>query len=303
MKNFHAKVAAITGAASGIGRALALQLAREGCNLSLSDINETDLQTSVELAQAAAEKAGKHIKVTAQKLDVSSRTAVYQWADRTAADHGRINLIFNNAGVALGATVEGVEYDDFEWIMNINFWGVVYGTKAFLPHLKASGDGHVINVSSIFGLFSQPTQCTYNASKFAVRGFTESLRQELDMQDCGVSATCVHPGGIKTNIARTARYTESVSSLTGQSESEGKKAFEKLFITTPEKAAKIILDAVRGDKRRVLVGPDAVAIDLMIRTLPEAYQTVVVRNMQLMSKVESRRNAARKTRRAASETV
>lgn len=303
MKSFNAKVAAITGAASGIGRALSLQLAREGCNLSLSDINDKDLQQTVEMAQAAAEKAGKHILVTAQKLDVSKREAVYQWAEKTAADHGRINLIFNNAGVALGATVEGVEYDDFEWIMDINFWGVVYGTKAFLPHLKAAGDGHIINVSSIFGLFSQPTQCTYNASKFAVRGFTESLRQELDMQNCGVSATCVHPGGIKTNIARTARYTSSVSELTGQSEADGKKTFEKLFITTPEKAAKIILDAVRGNKRRVLVGPDAVAIDLMVRTLPETYQTVVVRNMQMMTKMEAARGKKKKSAKTAAEAV
>ena len=303
MKSFNAKVAAITGAASGIGRALSLQLAREGCNLSLSDINDKDLQETVQMAQAAAEKAGKHILVTAQKLDVSKREAVYQWAEKTAADHGRINLIFNNAGVALGATVEGVEYDDFEWIMDINFWGVVYGTKAFLPHLKAAGDGHVINVSSIFGLFSQPTQCTYNASKFAVRGFTESLRQELDMQNCGVSATCVHPGGIKTNIARTARYTSSVSELTGQSEADGKKTFEKLFITTPEKAAKIILDAVRGNKRRVLVGPDAVAIDLMVRTLPETYQTIVVGNMQMMTKMEAARGKKKKAAKAATETA
>lgn len=303
MKSFHAKVAAITGAASGIGRALSLQLAREGCNLSLSDINDKDLQQTVQMAQAAAEKAGKHILVTAQKLDVSKREAVYQWAEKTAADHGRINLIFNNAGVALGATVEGVEYDDFEWIMDINFWGVVYGTKAFLPHLKAAGDGHIINVSSIFGLFSQPTQCTYNASKFAVRGFTESLRQELDMQNSGVSATCVHPGGIKTNIARTARYTSSVSELTGQSEADGKKTFEKLFITTPEKAAKIILDAVRGNKRRVLVGPDAVAIDLMVRTLPETYQTIVVRNMQMMTKMEASRSKKKKAAKAATEAA
>jgi NAD(P)-dependent dehydrogenase (short-subunit alcohol dehydrogenase family) len=298
MKSFNGKVAAITGAASGIGRALALQLAGEGCNLSLSDVNEADLQRTIEMAQQAADKAGKHILVTGTKLDVSSREGIYAWADKTVADHGKVNLIFNNAGVALGATVEGVDYDDFEWIMNINFWGVVYGTKAFLPHLKASRDGHIINVSSIFGLFSQPTQCTYNASKFAVRGFTESLRQELDMQDCGVSATCVHPGGIKTNIARTARYTDSVSQLTGQSEADGKRTFEKMFITTPERAAKIILGAVRQDKRRILVGPDAVAIDLMVRSLPETYQTIVTKNMQMMTKMTGSKKKAKATAQA-----
>ncbi len=285
MKSFNAKVAAITGAASGMGRCLAVQLAQEGCNLSLSDVNTDELQRTIELAQAAAEKAGKHILVTGTRLDVSNREGVYTWANKTVEEHGKVNLIFNNAGVALGATVEGIDYDDFDWIMNINFWGVVYGTKAFLPHLKAAGEGHIVNVSSIFGLFSQPTQCAYNASKFAVRGFTESLRQELDLLNCGVSATSVHPGGIKTNIARTARYTNSVEALLGQSEDEGKRTFEKMFITTPEKAAKIILSAVRQDKRRVLVGPDAVAIDLMVRSLPEAYQTVVVKQMQLMSKL------------------
>ncbi len=284
MKNFDGKVAAITGAASGMGRSLAIQLAEQGCGVSISDVNEKGLAETAKMAEKAAAAAGKNVKVTTQTLDVSNREAVYAWADQTAKDHGKVNLIFNNAGVALGATVEGASYEDLEWIMGINFWGVVYGTKAFLPYLKAAGEGHVINTSSIFGLFSQPSQCGYNASKFAVRGFTESLRQELDIANCGVSATCVHPGGIKTAIARSARFTKSVTDMLGQSEEAGKSQFEKLFITSADKAARIILDAVKGDKRRILVGPDAVAADTFIRLLGSQYQPFVVNGVKAMAK-------------------
>ena len=138
---------------------------------------------------------------------------MYAWADQVVDDHGRVNLIFNNAGVALGATIEAMSYEDFEWLMNINFWGVVHGTKAFLPHLKAAGEGHIINVSSVFGLISVPSQSAYNAAKFAVRGFTDALRMELEIEKCGVSCTTVHPGGIKTNIARNARMDPSVADI------------------------------------------------------------------------------------------
>jgi len=196
MKSFDQKVAAITGAGSGIGRSLAVKLARQGCHLSLSDVNEKGLAETTALCQAYG------VKVTSEKVDVAKLDQMQAWAARTAKDHGKVNLIFNNAGVALGSTVEGMSYEELEWLMGINFWGVVYGIKEFMPHLKASGDGHIINISSIFGLGSQPSQGAYNASKFAVRGYTEALRQELDLQQCGVSATCVHPGGIKTNIAK-----------------------------------------------------------------------------------------------------
>jgi short-subunit dehydrogenase len=186
-------------------------------------------------------------------------------------------LIFNNAGVAHASTLEGTSIEDFEWIMSINFWGVVYGTKAFLPHLRAAGEGHIVNLSSIFGVIAVPGNGTYNASKFAVRGFTEALRQELDMTGGQVSATCVHPGGIKTNIARSARFDNSMSGLLMADEKSGKAKFERSFITTPDSAAKTILDAVRKNKRRVLVGPDAHAIDFMQRVLPTTYQVLSVR--------------------------
>ena len=269
MRSFADKVAAITGAGSGIGRALAVELAREKCHLALSDVNEKGLAVS-------AGQAGRYgVKVTTARVDVSSREQVHRWADAVVQDHGRVNLIFNNAGVALGSTVEGIRYEDFAWIMDINFWGVVHGTKAFLPHLKAAGEGHVINISSAFGLISLPTQSAYNASKFAVRGFTEALRQELDMAGASVSATCVHPGGVRTNIAQAARIDESVAGLLGKDAETGRARFATLLVATPERAARIILRGVRRNTRRVLVGRDARAVDLMQRLLPAGYQTLV----------------------------
>ena len=155
------------------------------------------------------------MKVTSQVVDVADRAAVFAWADQVVADHGKVNLIFNNAGVALGATIEAMSYEDFEWLMDINFWGVVHGTKAFLPHLITSGEGHIVNLSSVFGLLGIPSQSAYNAAKFGVRGFTDALRIELDVAKNGVSCTTVHPGGIKTNIARNARMDDSVAGFTG----------------------------------------------------------------------------------------
>ncbi|MFN7505894.1 MAG: SDR family NAD(P)-dependent oxidoreductase, partial [Limnobacter sp.] len=174
MKSFKGKVAAITGAASGMGRTLALQLAKEGCHVSISDVDTKGLAETVKLVKAAA----PNVKVTSQQLDVSNREAMYAWAEQTAKEHGKVNLIFNNAGVAYATPVEHIDYDKFEWIMGINFWGMVHGTQAFMPLLKAPGRGHVVNISSLFGLMAVPTQGTYNASKFAVRGYTEALRME-----------------------------------------------------------------------------------------------------------------------------
>jgi NAD(P)-dependent dehydrogenase (short-subunit alcohol dehydrogenase family) len=268
VKSFENKVAAITGAGSGMGRSLAVQLAQQKCQVALSDVNEAGL---AETARLAAEHG---VKVTTKKVDVADRVAVYAWAEEVLRDHGKVNMIFNNAGVALGATVEGMSYEDFEWIVGINFWGVVYGTKAFLPHLKASGEGHIINTSSVFGLAGIPSQSAYNATKFAVRGFTEALRQELELEKAPVGVTSVHPGGIKTNIARSARMSKSVRDI-GLDDERGSEKFEKMFITTADSAAATILKAVRANKRRLLVGPDAYVIDAMVRLLPATYQRIV----------------------------
>jgi len=271
MRSFENKVAAITGSASGIGRALAIELAAKGCHLALSDVNGEGLAETVERA------SGLGVRVTSARVDVANREAVYAWADQVVREHGKVNLIFNNAGVALGSTVEKMSYGDFEWLMGVNFWGVVYGTKAFLPHLKATGNGHIINISSVFGLAGIPSQSAYNSAKFAVRGFTESLRQELDMLGYGVSASSVHPGGIKTSIARSARMDESIRDLgLGREGTDTRDAFEKSFITSPEKAAKAILQGVQRNQRRILVGPDARVYDWMVRLLPTAYQRVAV---------------------------
>lgn len=277
MKQLTGKVAAITGAGSGIGRALAEELARRGTHLSLSDID------SIGLAETVNRCEGVGVKVTSQVLDVADKDAVFSWADGTADEHGSVNLVFNNAGVDLTATFEGASYEDFEWLMNINFWGVVHGTKAFLPHLKAAGEGHVVNISSVFGLVSIPMQSAYNAAKFGVRGFTDALRIELDIEQCGVSATTIHPGGVKTNIARNARLDASASDF-GDNPADFADEFEKLARTTPDKAAQQILRAVERNRRRALIGPDAVLFDIASRLPAGLYQRLLAagarRNMK-----------------------
>jgi NAD(P)-dependent dehydrogenase (short-subunit alcohol dehydrogenase family) len=260
------RVAAITGAGSGIGRALAVALSRRGCRLALGDVDETGLADTVALVADAG------VAVTARHVDVADRAAVERWADDTAAEHGAVNLVFNNAGVALGAPVSTMAYDDFHWLMDINFWGVVHGTKGFLPHLERSGAGHIVNISSVFGLLGIPTQSAYNAAKFAVRGFTEALRIELDTAGNGVTATTVHPGGIKTNIVRNARFAEPDGDR-----DEMAARFDSLARTTPDRAAAVIVRAVEKNKRRVMVGPDAHVFDLAARLPPGLYQRLIGR--------------------------
>src|SRR5258705_3750324 len=203
MEGFAGKVAVVTGAGSGIGQALAIELGRSGAKVAICDVDTEGLAHTEEQLKAIA------TPVKADRLDVTEREAFLLYAD-TVNDHfGKVNQIYNNAGIAFTGDIEVSQFKDIERVMDVDYWGVVNGTKAFLPHLIASGDGHVINVSSVFGIISVPTQGCYNATKFAVRGFTEALREELDMSAAGVSATCVHPGGIRTNIARAARIDES----------------------------------------------------------------------------------------------
>jgi short-subunit dehydrogenase len=246
-------------------------LAKKGCHVAISDVNEAGLAETAERCRQYG------VTVSTTKVDVASREAMYAWADAIVREFGYVNIIINNAGVALGATIEDMQYDDFEWLMNINFWGVVYGTKAFLPHIKTAGDGHIINISSIFGLIGVPTQGAYNAAKFAVKGFTEALREELEIEGSPIGVTSVHPGGIKTNIARNARVTETK----GFVDTKSTRDFEKAFTTTPEQAAQDILSAILKNRRRQLIGTDAVVVDLLQRALPTQYQRLLVAGARL----------------------
>ncbi len=268
MKHFHGKVAAITGAGSGIGRATAIELAKARCNLAISDVSERNLAET-------AEMLGRYpVKVTSHIVDVSRQEAVKRYASECVSQHGQVNMIINNAGVGLGETVEAMSYANFEWLMGINFWGVVFGSKEFLPYLKQSGDGHIVNISSVFGIIGVPTQSAYNAAKFAVRGFTEALREELDIENSGVSATCVHPGGVKTNIARSSRMGD-MGALSLGSHDEISSMFERIARSTPEGAAKSILNGVRRNQRRVLIGADAAFLDVAQRLMPTGYQRIL----------------------------
>ena len=257
MKILKNKTAAVTGAASGIGRMLAVNLANEGCNLALADINASGLQETAKLV-------GDRVKVTTHIVDVSRREQVFQYADETAGRHGGVDLIINNAGVGVGDFLETIPLEDFEWLMGINFWGVVYGTMAFLPHLRKRPEGHIVNISSINGIIPNPNNGPYCAAKFAVKGYTETLAQE--MHGTSIHVSCVHPGGIKTNIARNSRLNRAMFDLTRE---KGAKLYEEVvFRTTADDAAKIIISGIRRNKRRILVGADAKALDLLTRFFP-----------------------------------
>ncbi|NLE82360.1 MAG: SDR family oxidoreductase [Rhodococcus sp.] len=264
MSSFSGKVVVITGAGSGIGRAVALNLAEKGAKLALSDMDSVGLAETVRQAQALG------AEVKSDHLDVTQREAVLEYADAVAAHFGKVNQIYNNAGIAYHGEIEKSEFKDIERIMDVDFWGVVNGTKAFLPHVIASGDGHIVNVSSLFGLLATPGQSAYNSAKFAVRGFTESLRQEMLIARHPVKVTCVHPGGIKTAIARNA------TAGPGEDSAVIAEFFDKkLARTTPEEAAKVIVNGVSKGKGRVLIGADAKFLDAWVRLVGSGYQRVV----------------------------
>jgi NAD(P)-dependent dehydrogenase (short-subunit alcohol dehydrogenase family) len=266
MSEFGGRVAVVTGAGSGIGRALAIDLARRGARVAVSDVDEKGLAETVD------QLAHLGVEHRTDPLDVTDRGAVLAYADEVASAFGRVNQVYNNAGIAFAGDVLTSSFAEIERVVDIDFWGVVNGTKAFLPHLIASGDGHVVNVSSLFGLLSVPSQSAYNAAKFAVRGFTESLRQEMLIAGHPVRVTCVHPGGIKTNIARNAARTAAYA------DGKAMERFERTALRmAPSDAARIILTGVARNRPRVLVGNDAKALDLLVRLTGSGYQQVVAR--------------------------
>lgn len=267
MKTLEDKVCVVTGAGSGIGRALALNLAARGARLALSDVDDAGLAGTVDLVERAGVR-----EVRSDHLDVADRDAFAAYAASVADHFGRVNVVVNNAGVALAGNLEDLEYADMDWIIGVNFWGVVHGTKELLPHLIASGDGHVVNISSLFGLVSMPGQSMYNASKYAVRGMSEALREEMLIAGHPVGVTVVHPGGIKTAIARNARV-----SAREDKERTAKLFDEKLAKMTPERAAEIIVRGILHNRARVLVGLDAHALHHLAKLTGSRYQDIVAK--------------------------
>ncbi len=255
MDNFKNKVVVITGAGSGIGRALALEFHKLGAKLALNDFSETTLLTTVAML-------GESTGVYHEPFDVSIKTDFYQFAENVLAQFGRVDVVINNAGVAISKlTAAEVSIEDYEWILGINLWGMMYGSLTFLPHLRKQKESSIVNLSSIFGIHGVPYQAAYCTTKFGIRGFTESMALEEQMNNTGVTVTSVHPGGIKTNIARSARYAGK--------DKDSIQKFEKSFITTPEIAAQTIIKAIQRKKMRVFVGPDAKVLYFLNRLAPK----------------------------------
>ncbi|MEW6168232.1 MAG: SDR family NAD(P)-dependent oxidoreductase [Pseudomonadota bacterium] len=263
------KVAVVTGAGSGIGRALAVELACKGCRLALADVDEAALAETAAMLPPAP---------YTEQLDVADRDAVHRFAANVKHTYGSAHVVINNAGVALSQTIENMSYEDLEWLMNINFWGVVHGTKAFLPILRAQDDGAIVNLSSIFGIIAIPTQGAYHAAKFAVRGFTETLRQEL--AGSGVFAMTVHPGGIKTNIVRNARIYVDTEGNTDKSVVV--EQFDKIARTSAADAARAIVDGIERRRPRLLIGADAKLLERIQRLAPERYPAIVGGMLKLL---------------------
>jgi NAD(P)-dependent dehydrogenase (short-subunit alcohol dehydrogenase family) len=254
------RTAVITGAAGGIGRAIAVSLARRGCHLALADIDEIGLAGTADLVR------GNNLRISRHRLNVGDRLDIAEFPDLVAAEHGGVDVLVNNAGVAVGGTFDQVSDEDFEWLFEINFWGVVRMTRAFMPLLRASGDARVVNLSSVYGLMAPPEQVAYAASKFAVRGFSEALRHELE--GTGVGVTVVHPGGVATSIAEKARMPAGVSE---EEIARRLKRYRKLLRLPPELAGETIVRGIERRQPRVLIGSDAKVIALVTRLLPVSY--------------------------------
>jgi len=269
--------AAITGAASGIGRALALELAARGCDLALADRDEAGLATlAAEIASTSRRKVTVHV------VDVGVPLEIEAFAQAAIAAHPVLNIVINNAGVALMGMFDEVEQAQMEWLININFWGVVHGTRAFLPHLARKPEGHIVNLSSIFGIIAPPGQTAYCAAKFAVRGFSESLRHELAMAGSPVRLSVVHPGGVATNIARNSRTGTGMTDNARRAQSI--ERFDAVAKTTPAAAALRIIAGIEKNQPRILIGNDARYMDLLQRFRPSTYWAVLARKIEKMAR-------------------
>src|SRR5436190_2329548 len=273
MTAISGSAAAVTGAASGIGRALALELAARGCDLALADRDEAGLQqVAAEIAKVATRKVSTH------RVDVGEPAQIQEFAQAAIAAHPGLNIVINNAGVALLGQFSEIEQAQMEWLININFWGVVHGTRAFLPHLSRQREAHIVNLSSIFGIIAPPGQTAYCAAKFAVRGFSESLRHELAMAKSPVRLSVVHPGGIATNIVRNSRTGSGVTDNSRRAQSI--ERFDTVAKTTPAAAALRIVNGIEKNQPRILIGNDARFMDLLQRFRPATYWPVLARRIE-----------------------
>jgi NAD(P)-dependent dehydrogenase (short-subunit alcohol dehydrogenase family) len=272
LTRFSGSAVAITGAANGIGRALALACIARGADVAIADKDEGALRG------VASELASKGRKVSVHPLDVSNPALVDQFAAAAVSAHPGLNIVINNAGVALAGQFHEVSQDDMAWLMGINFWGVVYGTRAFLPHLAKRPEAHIVNLSSIFGIVAPPGQTAYAAAKFAVRGFSESLRHELAMNNSPVRVSVVHPGGIRTDIARSARVGAFMTD--NKRRADGIERFDALTQTTPDMAAQTILDGIEANAPRILIGADARRMDLVQRLRPATYWKTIFKGIE-----------------------
>ena len=272
MTAIRGAAAAVTGAASGIGRALALELAARGCDLALADRDEAGLQ-----AVAAEINRGNQRKVSVHRLDVGEPGQIADFAEAAVAAHPGLNIVVNNAGVALLGQFNEIDQTQMDWLMNINFWGVVHATRAFLPHLARQREAHIVNLSSIFGIVAPPGQTAYAAAKFAVRGFSESLRHELQMAASPIRLSVVHPGGVSTNIVRNSRAGIGVTDNARRAQSI--ERFDAVAKTTPAAAALRIIQGIEKNQPRILIGNDARFMDLLQRFRPATYWAVLARRI------------------------
>jgi short-subunit dehydrogenase len=282
MTAIRGAAAAVTGAASGIGRALALELAARGCDLALADRDEAGLQAvAAEIGKATPQKVTSQ-KVTVHRVDVSEPEEIAEFAQAAVSAHPGLNIVVNNAGVALLGQFSEIDQAQMDWLMNINFWGVVHATRAFLPHLARQREAHIVNLSSIFGIVAPPGQTAYAAAKFAVRGFSEALRHELQAAASPVRLSVVHPGGVATNIVRNCRAGVGVTDNARRAQSI--ERFDAVAKTTPKAAALRIITGIEKNQPRILIGNDARFMDLLQRLRPATYWAPMARRIEKATK-------------------